>query len=331
MSLDGKILGKAIEQLSKRNKKREADINRLREKVYRTIPRVAEIDAELSRALVDAASAALDGGADPEEAVRKVGIQNLALQAERAELMAAAGFPVDCLDEKPSCAKCGDRGFIGSKPCECLMKLYKEEQRKELSATLKLGVETFDAFNLDYYSNIPESDSKISARTRMENIYEACLQYALKFNKNSPSLFFTGNPGLGKTFLSTCIAKEVSEKEYSVVYDTASSVFSKFEESKFSKNQDPDELHEELSRYYKCDLMILDDLGTEMTTAFTISALYDLVNTRLTSGKQTIISSNLSINDIRRRYSPQIASRLEGEYINLVFDGKDIRLLKHRT
>ncbi|NLO48554.1 MAG: ATP-binding protein [Clostridiales bacterium] len=330
MSLDGKILGRAIERLSKRNKKHAADMLRLREEVYRKIPRIAQIDAKLSLALVDAASAALDGGADPEEAVRKVGIQNLALQAERAELMVEAGYSIDCIDEKPLCDICSDRGYIGSKPCECLMRLYKEEQRKELSATLKLGVETFDAFNLAYYSNIPEPDSKISARERMENIYEACLQYALKFNKNSPNLFFTGNPGLGKTFLSTCIAKEVSEKEFSVVYDTASSVFIKLEESKFSKSQDLEELHGEIIRYYQCDLLILDDLGTEMTTAFTVSALYDLINTRLTSGKQTIISSNLSIRDIRRRYSAQIASRLEGEYMNLVFDGKDIRLIKNK-
>lgn len=329
MSLDGRILSKAMDRLSKRNKQREEKTDRLRETVYKKIPRVAEIDAKLSLALVEAAAAALDGGVDAEEAVRKAAIKNLALQAERAELMVAAGFPMDCLDEKPVCAKCGDRGFIGAKPCDCLLYLYREEQKKELSALLKLGEETFDAFNLEYYDSVPEQDSGISPRESMELVYETCLQYARRFHKNSANLFFTGGPGLGKTFLSTCIAREVSEREFSVVYDTASGIFSKFEESKFSKNQDMGELHEEIGRYFKCDLLILDDLGTEMTTSFTVSALYDLINSRLAAGKQTIISSNLTIAEIRKRYSPQIASRLEGEYRKLCFYGRDIRLMKH--
>jgi DNA replication protein DnaC len=328
MSLDGRILARAMDRLTDRNNKREARTARLREEVYKRLPRVADIDKELTLSMIEAASAALEGGSDPEEAVRKVAEKNLSLQAERAELMVAAGFPMDCLDDKPLCNTCRDRGYVGSKPCQCLMELYREEQRKELSQLLKLGEENFEAFNLDYYSSVPDPGTGISPRENMELVYETCRLYAGKFGTGSGSLFFTGAPGLGKTFLSACIAREVAEKGYSVVYDTAQSVFSSFEDEKFSKNYELEETRSDIARYMNCDLLILDDLGTEMTTAFTISALYDLVNTRLAAGKQTIINSNLDIDEIRKRYSPAIASRLEGEYQKLSFYGRDIRLIK---
>lgn len=328
MSLDGRILGRAMERLANRNNRREAQLARMREEIYKKLPRGADIDRELTLSVIEAASAALESGADPEEAVRKVAEKNLSLQAERAELMVAAGFPMDCLDDKPLCKTCKDRGFVGTKPCSCLMQLYREEQRKELSQLLKLGEENFDAFNLDYYSSVPDPGTGISPKENMELVYETCRVYAEKFGTGSASLFFTGAPGLGKTFLSACIAREVSEKGYSVVYDTAQSIFSRFEDEKFSKNHEQEETRSDIARFLNCDLLILDDLGMEMTTAFTISTLYDLINTRLAAGKQTIINSNLDIDEIRNRYSPAIASRLQGEYQKLSFYGRDIRLIK---
>ena len=330
MALDGKLLGRALDRLEELNKKDERELNRLRERVYARLPRVAQIDRTISQSFAEAAFAALDSGsANPEEALRNIALKNLNLQAERAELMSEAGFAPDCLDEKPRCEKCSDRGFYGTKPCTCLMELYKEDQRLELSQLLKLGEETFDSFNLDYYDDRPMKDGVVP-RDMMEVIYEICLQYARRFGDERENLFMTGGPGLGKTFLSTCIAKVVSENGFSVVYDTAVNVFAHFEEERFARSYtDMDSLRADLDRYMNCDLLILDDLGTEMTTSFTISALYDLVNTRLRTGKKTIINSNLSIEDIRRRYSVQIASRLQGEYTVLSFVGRDIRQKKN--
>ena len=329
MSLDGKLLRRAIERLEEDNKRDARERDRLREKVYGRLPRVEEIDRHIARSFAEAAYAALDAGSgDPEKVLHGVAMENQALQAERAELMSAAGFAPDCLDEKPRCARCGDRGFIGSRPCECLLRCYKEEQTKELSQLLKLGEETFDAFSLEYYDDRPGKDGVVP-REQMEVVYEICLQYARKFGGERDNLFLTGGPGLGKTFLSTCIARVVAEAGWSVVYDTAVSVFSRFEEARFNRlGTDPEELRAELDRYMNCDLLILDDLGTEMSTAFTTSTLYDLLNTRVRSGKKTIISSNLGPDEIRRRYSPQIASRLAGDFTLLRFVGKDIRLLK---
>lgn len=164
----------------------------------------------------------------------------------------------------------------------------------------------------------------------MELVYDVCLNYATKFGRfRLKNLFLTGAPGLGKTFLSACIARTVSENGFSVVYDTAGNVFAQFEARKFLRDS-PDGLgaRDETRRYLNCDLLILDDLGSELTTQFTQSALYELVNTRLVGDKHTVISSNLSMEEAARRYAPQIVSRLDGEYHVLHFFGDDIRLLR---
>ena len=164
----------------------------------------------------------------------------------------------------------------------------------------------------------------------MELTYDVCLNYATKFGRFTiQNLFLSGSPGLGKTFLSACIARTVSEHGHSVVYDTAGSIFAQFETKKFQRDsQDAIDARDDTRRYLSCDLLILDDLGSELTTQLTQSSLYELVNTRMVNRKHTVISSNLSMEEVRRRYIPQISSRLEGEYHLLEFFGDDIRLLK---
>ncbi|MBQ9857545.1 MAG: ATP-binding protein, partial [Oscillospiraceae bacterium] len=210
----------------------------------------------------------------------------------------------------------------------CLMELYRAEQAKELSNMLTIGNETFENFRLDYYNDTPTERGALSPRALMTIVFNSCVRYANTFGKNSKNMFFTGAPGLGKTYLSACIAKVVFEKGRSVVYSTASQVFSAFEKAHFDRDEDA---KEERERLLGCDLLILDDLGTEMTTAFTVSALYEIVNTRLTTGKKTIISTNLTVPEISARYSAQIASRIGGEYLTMQFYGEDIRILKNKN
>ena len=216
--------------------------------------------------------------------------------------------------------------------CTCLRQLCTEEQIRELSKLLDLGGQSFETFNLDYYSPLPPEGGGKSPRERMRSIFQICRLYANTFPEfRYANLFLTGAPGLGKTFLSACIARTVSERGYSVVYDTAVNIFARFEEQKFARDrQGAEDARDETRRYLHCDLLILDDLGSEMTTPFVQSALYTLLNTRLTARRGTVISSNLSIPEIYRRYSPQTASRLEGEYQVLFFQGDDIRLLRKR-
>ena len=161
----------------------------------------------------------------------------------------------------------------------------------------------------------------------MERNFRTCRSYALTFSQHSGNLLFVGGTGLGKTFLSACIAKTVTDRGYSVVYETAGRLFAKLERAKFSGDE---EARKEVEKYDKCDLLIIDDLGTEMPGQFVTAALYSLVNERLLENKPMVISTNLNVDEMARRYSPQIASRLHGGFNRLTFVGEDIRVLKSK-
>lgn len=328
MSIDAKILSRAKRRLEE--KKRTHALmreNRIKE-VYGKCPRIQQLDRELKGTVIDVIGLALKSGQDPSDKIAELRDLNLHLQSERIQALISVGYPPDYLDDEYLCKICHDTGYDGAALCTCLKNLYNEEMKASLSSLLKLGCETFDTFDFTWYDDTPDPVTGISPRQNIEFIYEMCVQYARKFGRDSFNLFFNGPTGLGKTFLSACIARVVSEKGFSVVYDMAFSIFSAFEEEKFAKSDDTVSLRGELRRYLESDLLIIDDLGTEMTTAFTVSALYELLNTRLISGKKTVISSNLSLDELHRRYTPQIMSRLEGEFQVLKFCGRDIRLLK---
>ena len=311
MSYDPAVLRRATARLEAQRKAREEAQERLRSEIYAKLPRVAAIDRELRRTITQIIAASLRDGSDPVPAIGVIRDKNLSLQAEKAALLTEHGYPADALDDKPACPKCSDTGWVGANMCACLKALCTEEQIRELSKLLDLGEQSFDSFSLDYYSPLPWPGESLSPRENMEFIFDVCSSYARKFGRfYFRNLFLTGAPGLGKTFLSACIARTVSESGFPVVYDTAVNIF---------------------TRYLGCDLLILDDLGSELSTPFVQSALYTLINTRLTADKRTVISSNLTMDQVRARYTPQIASRLEGEYRVLPFYGEDIRLLRKQT
>jgi DNA replication protein DnaC len=328
MALDGKILRRALDRYEAEGRSRAEKVRRLRQKLYELDPQLPVLDARLRSSVAEAAALALEGGRDPVSAVEKVQEANLRLQEERKRRIAALGYPAGCIDDEPACPVCNDRGYVGSAPCECLMKLYREEQRKELSRLLDLQGERFDAFLLRYYDDRPDPLSGVSPRKHMEMVWRICRRYAETFGEGSGNLFLTGGPGLGKTFLSACIASEAAGRGYSVVYDTAVNVVSRFEEARFGRRGEPEEAEADVKRCLRCDLLILDDLGTEMNTAFSTSVIYELLNTRLRERKSMVVSSNYSAEELGRRYSPQIASRLAGGFEVLKFYGRDIRLQK---
>ena len=330
MGYEPTVLRRATRLLEEQRLSRAAEQERAQREIYAQLPRVAEIDRELKGTIYQIIAASLKEGRDPAPAIGVIKDRNLDLQAERARLLADHGWPADILDGRPACPKCNDTGWIGSQMCDCLRRLCAQEQIKELSKLLDLGEQSFDNFSLDFYSPLPWPGEPVPPRENMEFIYEVCLNYAQKFGKfYFRNLFLTGAPGLGKTFLSACIARTVSERGFSVVYDTAVNIFARFEEQKFARDRlEAGEAKDETKRYLGCDLLILDDLGSELTTPFVQSALYTLVNARLVADKRTVISSNLSMDQVRQRYTPQIASRLEGEYRVLPFYGEDIRLLR---
>ena len=329
MAYDGKVMRLAWQRFDEDRQRRQEQFQERRERIFQLQPRLREIDGQLRSTMTRIITSALRHGTDPRSAVAVLRDENLSLQEEKRTLLRQMGLPEDALDETPVCRLCGDTGYReNGEVCRCLRAYYTREQQRELSRMLDLGSQSFDTFDLDWYDGQRAPGQRKSAREHMEErVYNSCAEYAHHFGRRPENLLLFGAPGLGKTHLSAAIAREVSEKGFSVVYDTAGHIFEQFENQKFAREEGASS---DVERVLHCDLLILDDLGSEMTTAFVQSALYQIVNTRLLEKRSTIINTNLSPEKLAQRYTPQIASRIEGEYELLPFVGEDIRVLKKR-
>ncbi len=327
MPYDGKLLARAREQLEARRAANQAEQQRRLAAAYARVPEIQRIDARMRAQMAELVRLTLSRRSDLTERIEELKKENLDLQVRRAELLVEQGWDVDYLDEICSCPKCRDTGIFNGAPCECLHRLYNQEVTKDLGVLLRNGDESFEHFNLSYYSDAPVPGGA-SDRETMTIVFNACKKFAENYPKVSSNLLLQGDTGLGKTYLSACIARVVAAKGFSVCYDSASAALDAFERQKFAR--DPEEAEKAARRVRQmlsCDLMILDDLGTEMLTPYSVSALYTLLNTRLVNGRRIIISTNCKEEELRRRYSPQICSRLDGEFYLLPFSGTDIRRL----
>ena len=325
MAYSAEVMRRARQRLANAKADRVSENQEHLRIAYARVPRLKEIDTMLSSSMALAARAAFTDGTDARLALEQVRLANLALQQER-EALAAEFFEEGYLDDSPICQYCGGNGYVGSTMCECLRELCRQEQRKELTY-LRVGQESFDKFRLDYYPDRIDPNFGRSMRSVMERTFKTCQDYANTFGENSGNLLFSGDTGLGKTFLSACIAKTVAGNGFSVVYESAPHLFSKLEKARFTSDE---QAQQEAEKFSACDLLIIDDLGTELQGNFVTAALYMLINDRILTGKPTIISTNLSNEDLAVRYSPQIVSRLRGAYKRLAFVGEDIRLQKNR-
>lgn len=325
MAYSVEVVKRARARLAQAKEDRESENRQHLAQAYAKVPRIREIDMQLRRTMAQAAQAAFLQGSDGREQLEKVRLENLTLQRERSAL-ARQHFEEGYLDDSPICDNCGGSGYVGSTMCECLRELCRQEQKKEVSI-LSGSKESFSQFKLDYYPDRVDPKYGASPRTIMERNLNLCRRYALTFAPSSGNLLFVGGTGLGKTFLSACIARAVADRGCSVVYETAGHLFSKLEQAKFSPNE---ENRREAARFTECDLLIIDDLGTEMPGQFVTAALYSLLNDRILANKPMVVSTNLNVEEMGRRYSPQIASRLHGGFQRLTFVGEDIRVLKNR-
>ncbi len=330
MALDASIMAAAYRRFQADRDARQAELDRRNSLVRLRIPRLELIDRELGSTAAKIVIAAFEEDGSPETALRELERKNLELQRERAELLVGAGYPYDYIDGTPPCTLCGDSGYLrDGAPCRCLMTYYAREQNSRLSKLLDLGTQSFATFSFDWYSADVWPEYGRSPLENMKMIREICGNYAHTFGQRSGNLLFTGAPGLGKTFLSACIAREVSELGFSVVYDTASHIFQQFESGKFGRENPYEEAPDrEINRYLNCDLLIMDDLGTEMFTKFVKSAFYRIVNDRLMSRRKTVLSTNLPVDELGVQYGEAALSRIRGEYQALHFFGDDIRILK---
>lgn len=324
MAYSEAILRRAEARLEEERRRHDAEAERRRELIYTSQPRLREIDLALRQTAAKVMAACYRDAQDPAEAIERLHAENRALQEERSWILESNDLDPDDLDPQPLCPDCGGRGYLGAVMCSCLKELCRQEQKKELTMLPAGGKDCFENFRIDCYPDTYDPVLHCSPRTLMESIRNSARHYARTFSPESGSILMLGATGLGKTLLSACIARKVAESGFGVTYETANRVFSDFEAEKFGKAEGAGLT----KRYLDCDLLILDDLGTEMTTQFTVSALYQLVNSRMMMHRPTIISTNLPAAELAVRYGAQIESRLLGTYELYQFRGNDVRRMQ---
>lgn len=288
------------------------------EEVWQKDKRIKEIDDELAAIGMKVFHASLLDDEKREAEYKKLENSLALLQAERKDRLQALGLPADYTKPHYECEKCCDTGYIGFKMCECMKKAVVKQSYKKSGIGKYLEKQTFENFDLSFYK-------EGKARENMEFILNRAKRYAEAFDSStSESFLFLGGTGLGKTHLSSAIAKCVIEKGYSVSYDSAQNIISAFEKERFMKEGETPLT----DRYFEADLLIIDDLGAEIHSKNSVSYFYTLINTRLISGKPVIVSTNLSASNLQSQYESRIVSRLLGEYTVSVFTGEDIRKIK---
>ena len=287
--------------------------------LHSMIPRVHEIDALLSRTGLDIMSVISDGKRT-QERIAKIRERNDALLSERGSILRGAGYPEDYSDIKYECSKCGDTGFVGTKMCDCMRRALILAGYESSGLGALIRTQSFDNFSLDYYRTAGANAE--SMRHSVENLRA----FAEGFDRDTYKNFlFIGGTGLGKTHLSTAVAKTVIDRGFDVLYVTSVGMLGDFEAKRFG---DGIGAKNDTSRYAEAELLILDDLGTEVCNQFTLSCIYDVINMRINNRRSTIINTNLSSKEIEAKYNERIYSRLIGEYYPILFSGTDIRRQK---
>ncbi len=310
---------KAETELKKRRDNAEQLSDMRRKQLITKFPELLEIENTIR----DAALEVIKGlGSGKAVNVNSLAEKNLNAQKEKNELLKKNGYPEDYLEPQYSCKLCNDSGILNGKLCSCHLELLKKISMSEYSCSSVLAVSTFDTFDLEYYSTEKDKNFGYSPREYMEASVDFLKSYSEKFNKNSGSFFFTGGTGLGKTHLSLAVMNKVTEKGYSVFYGSADNIIKQMEKERFGRSNG--DIEEEIEN---ADLLIIDDLGTEFRTAFSETAVYQIINNAILNGKPMIISSNLSITELEERYGQRVVSRLNSfEVINFI--GTDIRQIK---
>ena len=302
-------------------------IHLMRQKEIREkIPAYRQLEDQMRETSVLAARAALEGS---NESMRELTKKTEQISREKKELLAQYGYPENYLEPVYTCPDCHDTGYIGDRKCHCFQKriveyLYEQSNLKEI-----LDIENFSHFDIAYYpDDYIEESTGLTPRDNIRRILMTAHDFCDNFGDCGQNLLLYGNTGVGKTFLTHCIAKELLSQSYTVVYLTSIGLFDILEKNKFDRELSSLEKSTTVSYIMNCDLLILDDLGTELTNSFTTSQLYQVIDSRLVHKKSTIISTNLSFDDLREQYSERIFSRLTSGYTLLKVTGEDIRLKK---
>lgn len=293
------------------------------QEVYDKIPEYKQIQETISGLSVQQARRLLEGD---DNALNELKVQIGILSKKAKDLLQDAGFPANYLEPVYECKDCKDTGYIGNEKCHCFRKATVDLLYTQSNLQNILQKENFDNFSFAYYSgNYTDPKTGMSSIDSIKKAHAAAKEFVNQFGKDFRNLFFYGDTGIGKTFLSNCIAKELIDKSYSVIYLSTFELFDILAKSKFEKDEAADRMNHYI---FDCDLLIIDDLGTELVNSFTTSQLFLCLNERILRKKSTIISTNLSMTDLREVYSERIFSRITSNYTMLRLIGDDIRIKK---
>lgn len=325
MALSNSQYNEIMRGYERRQADNRHDMERRIQEVYERIPAIREIDSAVGGRAVARARQLLDGDG---AALSRLRSELEELGEQRAALLQAYGFPADYMKMRYTCPDCRDTGYVDGTKCHCFRRaqirlLYAQSNIDEI-----VKRENFHTFSYDYFDNtqvIPQVGK--TAAEYMRDVKARCRRFAEEFGEKGGNLLFTGNTGVGKTFLTNCIAKELIDQYYSVVYLSAGDLFQVFSRNRFDRETEG-EIRDTCQSISECDLLIIDDLGTEVNNSFTSSQLFSCVNDRLNSGRSTIISTNLSLNRMRDSYTDRVTSRIISGYEVIPLYGEDLRRRK---
>ena len=329
MKYSQEVIKRAYDELDKRRAKAAAIQDAHVEDVRINYPEIFGIYSEIVSTKDRLAEVILSRGEDVRAGIEKIRRENLKNQKALKDALKRFSLPEKYLETQYFCPLCCDTGVREGNRCECVTELLDRYEVEALNEQCRIKLHSFAEFDLTYY---PESftyrGNVINSREKMADNLKFCMDYAKNFSESSPGLFMYGATGLGKTFLSGCIAKELLSRGYSVAFDSILNYLSDIEDRHFNKTDA--EVPDTLQIILNADLAILDDLGSEYKTAFSSATMYNIINSRLNMGKPTVISSNLTMEQLAEKYDDRIISRIMGMFYTVRFFGEDIRQIKRR-
>lgn len=322
--MENSVKAKADKIIADRKAIRKDRLLQRRREIFDKFPEIEQIEQKFDQSGINMINCVLEKSCTPEEAVRRIMEENRLADARRRAILVENGYSADYTDDVPFCEKCADSGYVDGNLCSCIRSELNRALATEANLSEKLREQTFKTFKFDYYSQKTDPNLGFSPYENIRSVYRLCEEFAHDFDIIDKNLFFTGGCGLGKTFLSSAIANFLIDKGKDVLYVSANSLFPILEDLHF--NRDVNEKNQYLVEHImECELLILDDLGAEFVTPFTSAELFRIINNRLLNGLKNIISTNMDLNELKKRYSERIYSRIIGSFDVVGFFGDDIR------
>lgn len=316
------IYKETIVEFEKKRTRKEIQLNKRRQELYSEIPRLEEIANELNYLGLELAKS-LSGNINIDVSLKNFEQMSRDLVEERRKILLNLGYEPSYLEIDHDCNLCDDTGIYNNATCSCFTKILIKKYYQQSNLDNILSVENFDHFNLNFYDD-DSNKFGVSPKLNIQNIFLKVVNFVQKFDEEYVNLYLYGMSGLGKTYLSHCIAKDLLDNGKSVIYQTATDLIDSIRKNKFNQNSDTNII----DYLYQCELLIIDDLGTESLTDFANNELFNLLNKRLMDKKRNVISTNLSLKELQTRYNSRLTSRIMGNFTFLKFIGDDIRLKK---